>query len=277
MSTASFTHFFVSKQHTFIGYRFNLTLILLVSFFSTLGFSVHSSAEIISYTLVDQPKTRVAPPKLQLKSTQRTHTRQKGTQSKVTQYSSSTSNEIIDYIDDEQSLPIYILSRASLAVPVDANHDILAVGAGFGIVKNPDFSNPKTRHDWAHQLGMRFIWVPEPPRNPLSDFQASVDWAWGPVVDWMAIASPRKRVSFYTNVSVGFIYGTPSKTKNVGFEETYGVKPTNLVLPIIEGGVGLRLLTKKLNSNNMRAFLSTEVGVVPGAMAPYAALSVGLL
>ena len=93
----------------------------------------------------------------------------------------------------------------------------------------------------------------------------------------MAIASPRQRISFYTNVSVGFIYGTPSKTKNVGFEKTYGQKPQNLVLPIIEGGMGLRVLSKRLNRNNMRAFLSTEVGLVPGAMAPYAAISFGFL
>jgi hypothetical protein len=242
-------------------------------------FSTYGHTEVISYALLDQPQNSPNQSEKSLKTSLKTappiHTR--STLSRPSRIESSTGNEEIDYIDDEQSLPIYILGRASLAVPVDADHDILAIGAGFGIVKNPDFSNPKTRNDWSHQLGMRFIWVPKPPKNPLSDFQANVDWAWGPVVDWMAIASPRKRVSFYTNVSVGFIYGTPSQTKNKGFEENYGVKPKNLVLPIIEGGVGLRILTKKLNSNHMRAFLSTEVGLVPGAMAPYAALSVGLL
>lgn len=195
----------------------------------------------------------------------------------LTQSKTSSTNEVTDYIDDTLALPIYIIGRASLAVPVDADHDILAVGSGFGIVNNPDFSNPKSADDWGHNIGMRFIWVPKPPNNPLAEFQASVDWAWGPVIDWIAIKSPRKRLSFFTSVSLGFIYGTPSKTKNEGFEELYGAKPKNVVLPIIEGGMGLRILSKKLNSNNMRAFFSTEIGIVPGAVAPYAAISVGLL
>jgi hypothetical protein len=194
-----------------------------------------------------------------------------------TQSKTSSANEPTDYIDDTLALPIYIIARASLAVPVDADHDILAIGSGFGVVKNPDYTNLREAKGWGHNIGMRFIWVPEPPSNPLSEYEANVDWAWGPVVDWMSIASPRQRVSFYTSVSLGFIYGTPSKTNNEGFEETYGVKPKNVVLPIIEGGVGLRVLSKRLNSNNMRAFICTEVGFVPGAIAPYAALSVGLL
>jgi hypothetical protein len=180
-----------------------------------------------------------------------------------------------DHIDDNERLPVYIIGRASIAVPVNADHDILALGAGFGIVTNPDFTKTKTADNWGHNLGMRFIWVPKPPNNPLTDNHTNVDWAWGPVVDWMAIASPRKRVSFYTNVSVGFIYGTPSKTKNINYEKEYGVKPTNVVLPIVEGGVGLRVLSRKFNSGS-RAFFTTEIGFVPGAVAPYVAVSFGL-
>ena len=180
-----------------------------------------------------------------------------------------------DFIDDED-FPIYVMSRAALAVPNNANHDVLSVGAGFGVVMNPKYKKGKNVNKWGHNVGLRFIWVPKPPENPLQDFQAKVDWAWGPVLDWMAIASPRKRISFFTNISLGFIYGTPND-KNDDFVEVNGEEPTNMILPIIEGGVGIRLLSRKIAGSKTRAFIAPEVGVVPGAAAPYAAISVGFL
>ena len=181
-----------------------------------------------------------------------------------------------DLIDDDD-FPIYLISRGSVAVPTGADHDVLSVGAGFGVVMNPKFNGGKNAKKWGHNIGLRFIWVPEPPENPLKDYQAAVDWAWGPVVDWMAIASPRKRISFFTNISVGFIYGEPSKTKNQNFEANFGEAPKNVVLPIIEGGVGIRLLSRRIAGSKTRAFIAPEIGVVPGASAPYAAVSVGFL
>ena len=50
-----------------------------------------------------------------------------------------------------------------------------------------------------------------------------------------------------------------------------------MILPIIEGGVGIRLLSRKLGGSKTRAFIAPEIGVVPGAKAPYTAVSVGLL
>ena len=258
------------------------TFILVLS--NLMTFHNQGSAEIVSYYLSDLPASdspqqhsTSSNPAIKKKkpSSLKPQFSQKKFKSPLTQKASSTSFiNPSDYIDDTLPLPIYVISRASLAVPVDADHDVLALGAGFGIVKNPD---PKDPTAWGHSIGMRFIWVPTPPKNPLSQRQASVDWAWGPVVDWLAIVSPRKRISFYTSLSLGFIYGTPSPTKNIDFEEKTGHKPKNLVLPIFEAGMGLRVLSRKLTRNQMRAFLSTEVGIVPGAMAPYAALSIGLL
>ena len=74
--------------------------------------------------------------------------------------------------------------------------------------------------------------------------------------------------SIYTNVSLGYVYGVPESGSSDSEEN-------NVILPILEGGVGVRL--SKMTSNGNRIFMSPELGFVPGAVAPYAALSIGVL
>ena len=59
--------------------------------------------------------------------------------------------------------------------------------------------------------------------------------------------------------------------------DRYQEKARNVILPIVEGGLGIRLLSRPVSGGTLRAFCAPEIGVVPGAEAPYAALSVGLL
>lgn len=56
----------------------------------------------------------------------------------------------------------------------------------------------------------------------------------------------------------------------------HGTKPMNVVLPIVEGGVGIRVLSRKFDSGS-RVFLTTEIGFIPGDTAPYTAISFGVL
>ena len=200
-----------------------------------------------------------------------------GSDSATTSAQRDTADDL-DFID-ENDLPLYIITKTSLAVPADADHDVLSAGAGFGVVFNskPDAGDDEWMSEWGHHLGMRFIWVPEPPENPLASRHPDIDQAWGPVVDWQAFSSPRSRVSFFTNVSVGYVYGVPNDAGKKDIMARYQEKARNVILPIVEGGFGIRLLSRRLSGGNTRAFVAPEIGMVPGAEAPYAALSVGLL
>ncbi len=151
------------------------------------------------------------------------------------------------------SSPIYIQGRSSLAVPANGNGDIVAAGGGMGILVSD-----------TQQVGLRFIYMHQPPSNPLSLDTPDVPWAWGPVLDWQATLQPDNRASLYFAASLGYVYGVPTD-------------PTadNVILPILEGGIGLRL-TKQTRAGN-KVFVSPELGFVPGAVAPYTALSFGVV
>ena len=72
----------------------------------------------------------------------------------------------------------YVTGRAPVAIPVEADHGIFVIGTGAGIIKDPDFTRPDQADHWGHNVGIRFIWVPQLPKNLLSKYQASGDWAW---------------------------------------------------------------------------------------------------
>ena len=152
-----------------------------------------------------------------------------------------------------ESTPIYVQGRSSLAVPARSNGDIVVAGAGMGVIV-----------DETQQVGMRFIYMHRPPANPLAQDTPAVPWAWGPVLDWQVTFQPGSRASLYLAASLGFVYGVPEDTT-----------ADNVILPILEGGVGLRL-SHKLRSGN-KLFVAPELGFVPGAVAPYAALNFGMV
>ena len=153
--------------------------------------------------------------------------------------------------------PIYFAARAALAVPANANGDVLTAGPSLGV-----------QLDEMNTLGIRVIYMKDPPDNPLASDTPSVPWAWGPVIDWQHHFQPNSAFNFYTNVSLGYVYGVPESGSSDSEEN-------NVILPILEGGVGVRL--SKMTSNGNRIFMSPELGFVPGAVAPYAALSIGVL
>ena len=165
----------------------------------------------------------------------------------------STSMAFADEEDQDRldTPPIYIVARGAAAVPANANGDVLTGGFGLGV-----------ETDENNSLGLRIIYMDDPPDNPLASQTPDIPRAWGPVVDWQYYFQPRSTVSFYTNVSFGYVYGVPKD----------GVSD-NVILPIIEGGLGIRL--SKQNADGGRIFLSPELGFVPGAVAPYFAVTLG--
>lgn len=151
------------------------------------------------------------------------------------------------------SSPLYIQGRSSLAVPANGNGDIVVAGGGMGILVSD-----------TQQVGLRFIYMHRPPTNPLALETPAVPWAWGPVLDWQVTFQPDHRASLYFAASLGYVYGVPDDKE-----------ADNVILPILEGGIGLRLTHQ--TRDGQKLFIAPELGFVPGAVAPYSALSVGVI
>ena len=178
--------------------------------------------------------------------------------------------EIVD-----ESLPLYGFVKMSNAIPTDSTEDIVAMSVGIGITHLP-----KAEDGVGSNIALRLVWIPDAPANPLVNDAPEIGSAWGPIFDWQVMMSPRRRVSVFTNVSFGFIYGQPQentddKAGGTRFSDSEG--GTNQVVPILEGGLGLRVLSSKLGSSKLRLFVSPELGYVPGIDAPYGAITIGLL
>ena len=170
-----------------------------------------------------------------------------------------------------ESPPVYIAARGGIAVPANTNGDVKTAGVAFGVMM-----------DELNSLGLRAIYMQDPPSNPLSDVQTELPTAWGPVVDWQHHFQPESTFSFFTNVSLGFVYGVPcTDTATIGCDDPDLVvdedsdEAANVILPILEGGVGVRL--SRSTANGGQVYISPEMGFVPGAVAPYAAISLGVL
>jgi len=174
-----------------------------------------------------------------------------------------------DFAIADEDLPIYTFGRVSMAVPTTADDHVGTIGAGFGMQ-----FNPLDGQSSGNNVGMRVIWVPDGPRNPLDSDAVDIGSSWGTVIDWQHVFSPGRRMSFYTNVGFGFMYGEPTDVERMARPDQ---KLTNVVVPILEGGLGLRVLTRKLGAGGPRAFIAPELGFVPGINAPYAALNFGLM
>ena len=157
--------------------------------------------------------------------------------------------------DDESwsSIPIYLQARGGLAVPARSNGDVVSAGLSVGILTSD-----------TQAFGMRFIYMHSPPENPLANKTPPLPYAWGPVVDWTYTAQPDKRASIFTTVSAGYVYGVPEDEK---FD--------NVILPILEGGIGLRF-SRRMEDGRV-LYVAPELGLVPGAVAPMSALNVGMI
>jgi hypothetical protein len=150
--------------------------------------------------------------------------------------------------------PIYIAARGAVAVPANTNGDVKTGGLAVGV-----------EMDAMNSMGLRVIYMDDPPDNPLASSTPSIPWAWGPVIDWTHQFQPNSALGFYSNVSLGYVYGVPDDEPDAD----------NVILPILEGGIGIRL--SKLTQNGSRMFFSPELGFVPGAVAPYVAVSIGTI
>ena len=176
---------------------------------------------------------------------------------------------INDFSIVDEDLPIYSFGRVSMAVPTTADDHVGTIGAGFGMQFLPHEQNGTSNN-----VGLRLIWVPDGPRNPLDSDAIDIGSSWGTVIDWQHIFSPARRMSFYTNIGFGFMYGEPTDAERRAYPEQ---KLTNVVVPILEGGLGLRVVSRALGTGGGRVFFAPEVGFVPGINAPYAGLKFGIM
>ncbi|MFT5583000.1 MAG: hypothetical protein ACI9VR_000577 [Cognaticolwellia sp.] len=153
-------------------------------------------------------------------------------------------------LDAPEEWPIYVSARGALAVPANGLGQIKVGGLGVGV-----------ELDNGHTFGMRAIYMDSPPKNPISN-NREVAWAWGPVLDYQFHLDNDRRLNFYPSMALGFVYSAEKDMENV-------------ILPIFEVGFGARLVKK--TSNGDRLFIQPELGVVPGALAPYTSLTVGMM
>jgi len=187
--------------------------------------------------------------------------------------SPSLAQDQLEVVDE--SLPLYGFIKTSNAIPTDSTEDVVAMSVGIGITHLP-----KAADGVGSNIALRLAWIPDAPANPLVDDAPEVGSAWGPIFDWQVMMSPRRRVSVFTNVSFGFIYGKPQNNTDdqSGANRVTGpIDDKNQVVPVLEGGLGLRVLSSKLGSSKVRLFVSPELGYVPGIDAPYGAITIGLL
>lgn len=178
--------------------------------------------------------------------------------------STDTTDDATDALDSPEleSSPLYVGLRSSVAVPADASGMAYSVGLAIG-----------TRVNEKNFVGMRGIYMDSPPKNPITPLAEGVtlDVAYGPVLDWQHVFKPNASTSFFTNTSAGFIFGAPTRDGTSANVDDDDLK--NVILPVLEFGVGMRL-ARQTNAGNL-VYVSPEFGVVPGALAPYAAVNVG--
>jgi hypothetical protein len=153
----------LTLSNTLLTSRLNLMYIMELVMFIMIGYIQLCHEELLSYMLLESPQTN------QVKSTAQRR-------STYTNYSSPPQHT--DHIDDSLPLLIYMTGRAPLTIPVEADRDILVIDTRTGIIKDPDLTRPDQADHWGHNVGMRFIWIPHPPKNLLFEYQASGDWAW---------------------------------------------------------------------------------------------------
>ncbi len=153
-------------------------------------------------------------------------------------------------LDEPEEWPIYVSTRGSVAVPAGGLGQVPTGGIGLGV-----------ELDNGHTFGMRAIYINNPPPNPISN-NRDITQAWGPVLDYQFHIDNTRNMNFYPTLSLGFVYSAEEGKENV-------------ILPIFEAGFGARI-TRETASGD-RLFISPELGVVPGALAPYTSLTVGMI
>jgi hypothetical protein len=168
-----------------------------------------------------------------------------------------------------EELPLYVNTRFTVVIPEKATTDAVALGLGFGLADQA-----------GHFLGLRLIWIPEPPQDFL-DSSNSLQSAWGPVIEWNTLFSENGRLSFFSNIAGGFVYGLRKEKASTLLIEQQNPnqdqdlnKEHNLILPVLELGFGLRISSKKVGES--RFFIAPELGYIFTGRSPYASVSIGI-
>ena len=141
---------------------------------------------------------------------------------------------------------MYVHGRASVAVPAGAR----GIATPMGVAMGTEFEHGTT-------LGLRLLGMNEPPSNFYADPATP---AAGTMVDWAYHKQITPSVDMYPTASIGFAVAQDDN----GY---------NIVLPLAETGIGMRMQTNPSGENSF--YVAPELGVVPLIAAPYAALNIG--
>ncbi|MEC7987269.1 MAG: hypothetical protein VX278_19015 [Myxococcota bacterium] len=154
---------------------------------------------------------------------------------------------------DDFEAPIFIGGRTSLGISTGRG-SIFSVGGTMGLDLGPEGRTA---------LGMRFIYVQNPPDNPFETYTPEVPSAWGPVMDFYFFPNPNARLAPFCMFSGGFIYGVPKDESE-----------NNVILPIVELAVGMRFQRKISEKDTF--YIAPDMGVIPELWVPFVGLNFGI-
>ena len=139
--------------------------------------------------------------------------------------------------------------RASLAVPAG----YAGLATSYSAEVGAQFKNGQS-------LALRLAFVPDPP----DVYQAATpDFAMGPVVTWAYHVRVSSQLDVSPTVSLGAVFGASP------------VDQTNMVLPYVQGGLGMRYRVPLPNGGDF--YIMPEAGIVPTILAPLVAINVGII
>ncbi|MCP4806251.1 MAG: hypothetical protein GY913_05640 [Proteobacteria bacterium] len=141
---------------------------------------------------------------------------------------------------------MYAHGRASVAVPAGAR----GIATPIGVAVGTEFEHGTT-------LGLRILGMNEPPKSFIGDPATP---AAGTMIDWAYHKQITANMDMYPTASIGFAVAQNDN----GY---------NIVLPLAETGIGMRMQTKPGEAGSF--YVAPELGVIPFIGAPYAALNVG--
>ena len=170
----------------------------------------------------------------------------------------ATADQPGDAAGGERSLGVYVLGRRSIALLLTVERQLVTTGVSLGLVRS-------TRDKLGVQIGLRGIYVPDPPPNFTITFDPDVDHGYGGVVDLKLLRSPNAPVAAYLASSIGFVSGRRAP-------EQGGTIATSA---IAELGLGLQL-QKQLRSGQ-RLFVAADLGGLPVASVVYTGVNLGVM
>ncbi len=140
-------------------------------------------------------------------------------------------------------------ARASLAVP-----------SGYAGLATSYSAEIGAQFKGGQSLALRLAFVPDPPAVYGA---ATPNFAMGPVVTWAYHVPVSPTLDISPTVGLGAVFGASP------------VDQTNVVLPYIQGGLGMRYRIPL--PDNSEFYIMPEAGLVPAILAPMVAVNVGII